>query len=128
MGPQVGGTLSVPIYSAGETKRKEKLAKIQIETAQYALDGTKLQVKALLENTLDEFEVQQKLLKIESENNELAKEHIKISIDRLRLGQATSLEVHQAQEDYVRSCTSLINFRYNLKLAETKLKQLAAAL
>jgi outer membrane protein len=128
IGPQVGGTLTVPIYSAGETKRKEKIAKIQAESAEYTYEATKLRVNTLLENTLDEFEIQQKLVKIESENNELAKEHIKISIERLRLGQTTSLEVHLAEEDYVRSCTSLINFRYNLKIAEAQLKQLVATL
>ena len=68
------------------------------------------------------------MLKIEKENNELTKENIKISIERLRLGQTTSLEVRLAQEDYVQSCTRLINFQYNLKIAETKLKQLVSAL
>jgi outer membrane protein TolC len=128
LGPQVGGTLVVPIYNAGEIKRKETIAKIQTQSADYDLQNIKLQVNAQLQNTLTEFENQQKLLKIETENNELAKENIQISIDRLKHGQATSLEVRQAQEDYVQSSTRLINFRYNLKLAETKLKQLVSNL
>jgi len=81
-----------------------------------------------LENTLTDFKNQQQLLQIETENNELAMENIKISLERLRLGQSTSLEVHIAQEDFVQSNTRLINFRYNLKLAETKLKQLVSGL
>lgn len=128
IGPQVGGTLVIPIYSAGETRRKVATAKIQTESAEYNLQNVKLQVKILLINTLTEFENQQKLLKIEIENNELAKENMKISLERLRLGQTTSLEVHLAEEDYVQSSTRLINFRYNLKIAETKLKQLASNL
>ena len=128
IGPHVGGTLVVPIYNAGETKRKEKTAKIQAESAQYDLENIKLQVSTELQNTLVEFENQQELLKIETENNELAKENIQISIDRLKHGQTTSLEVRQAQEDYVQSCTRLINFRYNLKMAETKLKQMVSEL
>ncbi|HJV78104.1 MAG TPA: TolC family protein [Paludibacter sp.] len=127
-GPQVGGTLVIPIYSAGETKRKETTAKIQAQSAEYDLQNIKLQVNTELINTLTEFENQQKLLKIETENNELAKENILISIERLKHGQATSLEVHLAQEDYVQSNTRLINFRYNLKIAETKLKQLVSNL
>lgn len=127
-GPLVGGTLVIPIYSAGETKRKETTAKIQAQSAEYDLQNIKLQVNTELINTLTEFENQQKLLKIETENNELAKENILISIERLKHGQATSLEVHLAQEDYVQSNTRLINFRYNLKIAETKLKQLVSNL
>jgi len=115
-------------YNAGETKRKETSAKIQTQSAAYDFQNIQLQVNIQLQNTLIDFENQQKLLKIESENNELAKENIQISLERLKPGQTTSLEVHQAQEDYVQSSTRLINFRYNLKMAETKLKQLVSNL
>ena len=128
IGPQVGGTLAIPVYSAGETKRKETVAKIQAQSAEYDYQNVKLQVNTELLNTLTDFENQQKLLKIETENNVLAKENIQISLERLKHGQATSLEVHLAQEDYVQSSTRLINFRYNLKIAETKLKQLVSGL
>lgn len=128
VGPQVGGTLTIPIYSAGETRRKVTTAKIQTESAELDLQSMKLQVNTLLQNTLTEFEDQQHLLKIETENNDLAKENLQISLERLKHGQTTSLEVHLAQEDYVQSNTRLINFRYNLKMAETKLKQLVSGL
>jgi len=128
VGPQVSGTLTVPLYSAGENKRKVAVARIEAESAKYDLENTKLQVNTLLENTLTDFENQQKMLQIEIENNELTRENMKISLERLRLGQTTSLEVHLAQEDYEMSCTRLINFKYSLKLAETKLKQLVSTL
>ena len=128
LGPQIGGTLVVPIYSAGENKRKENVARIQAKTAEYDFQNIKLQVNTQLQNTLTEFENQQELLKIETENNELAKENLQISIDRLKHGQTTSLEVRRAQDDYVQSSTRLINFRYALKLAETKLKQMVSIL
>ena len=127
-GPQVGGSVTIPIFSAGENKRKVAVAKIMARSADYDLQNIKLQVNTLLDNTLTDFENQQRLLQIETENNQLALENIKISLERLRLGQTTSLEVHIAQEDFVQSNTRLINFRYNLKLAETKLKQLVSAL
>ena len=127
-GPQIGGTLIVPIYSAGENKRKVSTAKIMVQNAEYDLRNVKLQVNTEFENAFTEFENQQKLLKIEKENNSLAKENIQICLERLRLGQSTSLEVRLAQQDYVQSSTRLINFQYNLKIAETKLKQLVSTL
>jgi outer membrane protein TolC len=127
-GPQISGTIKIPIYSAGENKRKVSTAKVNVQSSEYELQNIKLQIETIFENTITEFENQQKMLKIEKENNELTKENIKISIERLRLGQTTSLEVRLAQEDYVQSCTRLINFQYNLKIAETKLKQLVSAL
>jgi len=128
VGPQVGGSVVIPLFSAGENKRKVAVAKIQTQSAVYDLQNIKLQVNNLLDNTLIDYENQQRLLQIETENNELALENIKISLERLRLGQTTSLEVHIAQEDFVQSNTRLINFRYNLKLAETRLKQLVSDL
>ena len=128
LGPQVGATFVVPLFSAGENKRKIAVAKLESASAEFDLQNIKLQVNTLLDNTLTDFENQQRLFEIETENNELALENIKISLERLRLGQSTSLEVHIAQEDYVQSNTRLINFRYNLKLAETKLKQLVSDL
>lgn len=127
-GPQIGGKVVIPIYSAGENKRKVSAAKIQVQSAEYNLQNIKLQVNTMLDNTFTEFENQQRLLQIEKENNELTKENIQISLDRLRLGETTSLEVHLAQEEHVQSCTRLINFKYNLKIAETKLKQLVSSL
>ncbi|MDR1678972.1 MAG: TolC family protein [Prevotellaceae bacterium] len=125
-GPQVGATLTVPLYRAGETKRKVAQSKLELQTAQLDLDNIKLQAAADLENAYTAFEDQQKLLNIEIENNLLARENFEISLHRLRLGQTTSLEVHQAQEDFEQSAARLINFKYNLKIAETKLKQLVA--
>ena len=74
------------------------------------------------------YENQQRLLQIEVTNNEFTKEMLEISMQRMKLGQTNTLEVHQAQENYVQSCTRLINIKFNMKIAEIKLKQLLAEL
>jgi outer membrane protein TolC len=127
-GIQLGGTLSVPIYNFGETKRKVSLAKADLLSTGYNLENIRLQVKTDMLNAYTDFENQQQLLQIERENCKLAKENLEISLKRLQLGQTTSLEVHQAQESYMESLTRLINFEYNLKISETKIKQLISNL
>ena len=127
-GPQIGGTISIPIYQSGNVIRQIKTAKIQLQSAEYELESTKLQVNGQLQNALTQFENQQQLLKIEKDNAILAKENLEITIQRLRYGQTTSLEVTLAEGSFVESLTRLINFEYNLKVAETKLKQLLARL
>lgn len=127
-GPYIGGSFVIPLYSAGETKRKVSGAKIQLMSAEYEFESVKLKAYTELRNALTDFENQQKLLEIETENNALTRENLEISIHRLRLGQTTSLEVHQAQEYFVQSGTRLINFQYNLKIAEIRLKQLVSDL
>jgi outer membrane protein len=127
-GPQLGGTISIPLYQSGNALRQIDAAKIQLQSTEYSLERIKLQVNTELQNALTEYESQQQMLEIERVNSEMAKENLDISMQRLRLGQTTSLELHQALESYVGSYTRLINFEYNLKVAETKLKQLLSSL
>jgi outer membrane protein len=127
-GMQIGGTLSIPLYNGGETKRKISLARNELLNAQLNLDNERLQINRELQNSYNDYENQLQLLQIEKQNNQLAKENMDICLQRLKLGQTTSLEVHQSQESYAQSSTRLINFEYNVKLQETRLKQLIADL
>ena len=127
-GPQVGGSISIPIFQGGNLNRLISTSKIQLESAQYNLENSKIQVNTLLQNALTDFENQEHLLAIEKENTDLVKENLEISMQRLRYGQTTALEVRQAQQSYEDSFTRLINFKYNLKVAETRLRQLIAGL
>jgi outer membrane protein TolC len=125
-GPQIGGTLSIPLYQGGNIHRQVSVSTIQLKTSEYDLESTKLVLYTQLVNALSDFEAQGNLLTIEKNNRLLAKENLEISIQRLRLGESTSLELRQAQESYQESLTRLLNFEYNLKVSETKLKQLLA--
>jgi outer membrane protein TolC len=127
-GPLVGGSISIPIYQGGNTNRMIATSKVQLQSAEYNLESSKIQVNTQLENALTDFENQQNLLSIEKENTDLVKENLEISMQRLRYGQTTALEVRQAQQSYEDSFTRLINFKYNLKVAETRLRQLIAGL
>ena len=127
-GPQIGATFLLPIYQAGAISRQIETAKLQLQSFRYDLESVKQQVNSEVQNALDEFKNQGRLLFIEKDNTALAKENLDISMQRLRYGQSTSLELRQAEESYEDARTRLINIEYNLKIAETKLKQLMAQL
>jgi outer membrane protein TolC len=124
IGPSVGGSISIPIYQAGNASRQIRTARIQVSSDEYNLESIRLQMNQQLQNALTQFENQMNLLRIEKDNAILAKENLEISIQRLRFGETTSLEVSLAEGSFVDSLTRLISFEYNLKVAETKLKQL----
>ncbi|MCX6230468.1 MAG: TolC family protein [Bacteroidetes bacterium] len=127
-GPQIGGSISIPLYQSAKINRQISIASIEIQSATFNLENLKSQLNKDLQNAIVSYENQQRLLDIEKENNAFAKENLEISLQRLKLGQTNTIEVHLAQENYVQSMTRLINFKYNLKIAETKLKQLLAEL
>jgi outer membrane protein TolC len=127
-GPQLGATLSIPLYQAGNIRRQIAVARLQLESAKVTFESAKLQVNTQLQLALTEFDNQLQLLRIEKDNFALAKENLTISMQRLKLGQTTALEVRQAQESFQQSLTRLTNFGYAAKVAEIKLKQLMGAL
>ena len=128
LGPDFQGTISIPLYQAGRINRQVSTQKLEVETMNYNLENVKQMVSTDLSNAITDYEYQQNMLEIEKENNLLTKENLEISIQRLKQGETTTLEVHQAQDDYMQSCTRLISFEYNLKVAETKLRQLMSTL
>jgi outer membrane protein len=127
-GPMAGATLSIPIYEAGNIRRQIDVARLQLESAKINFESTKLEVNTELQLALTDFDNQLQLLQIEKNNFGLAQENLNISMQRLRLGQTTALEVRQAEESFQESLTRLTNFSYTAKVAEIKLKQLMGAL
>jgi outer membrane protein len=123
-GPQIGGFIRIPLYEGGNINRQINVAKLQLKSSTYSLQSITLEVNTQLQNALTTFEDLQKMLAIERQNALLVRENLNISMNRLRLGQTTSLEVHQAQESFEESRTRVINFEYLTKVAEAKLKQL----
>ena len=127
-GPQIGGSFNLPIFYGGNINRQVRVARLQQQSAVYDLESTKTAVNTELQNALSDYEHAIQLISLEKSNTLLARENLDISMDRLRLGQTTSLEVRQAEESYIQSLTRYIQFAYTAKVAETKVKQLIAAL
>lgn len=125
-GPVIGTTVTIPLYQSGNVKRQIATVRLQLKSVESELENVKLQTSIQLENILDDFENQRKLLAIEKGNMALAKENLDISLQRLKQGQSTALELKQAEESYGDALSRLINIEYGLKVAETKLKQLQA--
>jgi outer membrane protein len=127
-GPMIGGTVSIPLYQSGNVMRQITTARLQLKSTEAELENVKLETSVMLQNLLDEFDNQRQLLAIEKDNTALAKENLDISLARLKQGQSTSLELKQAEQSYEDALTRLLDIEYNLKVAETKLKQLLALL
>lgn len=122
LGPEMGVGLRMPIYQAGQINREVEKAKLNVQNAE--IDYEKSFLKALyeVENCQIEFETAKAALELEQENFELAKEYLTISAARMQQGQASLLEVHQAQVEYIESSARLVNLKMDAKLAELKLR------
>jgi outer membrane protein TolC len=66
-GPGISGTISIPIYSAGENRRQVEGARIRLNSAGYNLQDITLLVNTRLLNAWTNFQNQKRLLEIETE-------------------------------------------------------------
>ncbi len=127
-GLNYGVTASVNIFNGLLQSRREKTAKIQSQAASISYEAAKLSLETnwnlLLNNYKNNFE----LLKLERENQIVAKRNIDISIEKYNLGGISSLQLREAQKAYIDANSRYVNALYQFKLAETSLLELSSSI
>lgn len=127
-GLNAGFSLNIPLFNGLNTIRVNKIAAIEIESAQFNLERARFQVKLGYYRALKDFQNAKALLELEEDNILLADENVKIAAERFRLAQSTSIEYREAQLSYIDALTRLVNARYTAKAAETELLRLRGEL
>jgi outer membrane protein len=119
-----GLTASVNIFDGFNQVRRERVAKLQINSADIRSNlvqqQVETQINALYINYLSGLD----LIRLEQSNVEIAKRNLEISLDKYRLGNITPLEVREAQRNYLDAQTRFFNDQYQTKLAEISLKEI----
>jgi outer membrane protein TolC len=101
-----------------------KQAELNIQYQQLNLESQKSTINLNVLNAFREYEFQKQALELEEANILLAKENVNIILETYRLGQATYLQLREAQKSLEDAYDRLIAARYNTKLAETELLRL----
>ncbi len=127
-GLNAGFSLNIPLFNGLNTIRQNKVASIQISTAQFNLDKARFQTKLSFYKAIKDFSNAKEQLKLEEENILLADENQKIALERFRLAQSTAIELREAQASFINAQTRLLNARYVAKVAETELLRLQGEL
>lgn len=116
--------ITIPILNGFNVKRQIKQAQLDIDYLNIQYKNQKSQIDLGITNAFKDYELQKKTLALEEENILLAKENVFISLERLRLGITTYLELRETQKSLELAYDRLIAARYNTKLAETELLRL----
>lgn len=119
-----GVGVTIPILNGFNTKRLIQQAQLDIDWLNISYKNQKSQIDLGITNAFKDYELQKKMLALEEENILLAKENVYISLERLRLGISTYLELRETQKSLELAYDRLIAARYNTKLAETELLRL----
>ncbi len=119
-----GVGVTIPIFNGFNVKRQIQQAQLDIDYLDISYKNQKTKIDLGITNAFKDYQLQKKTLALEEENILLAKENVFISLERLRLGITTYLELRETQKSLELAYDRLIAARYNTKLAETELLRL----
>lgn len=120
-GLNYGLTLGMDIFDGFERKREKSNAKISIENQKYQYQEIEQEVKGDLITFYYAYENNLRLLKLEEQNLEVARENLGIAMERYKLGNLSGIDLREVQKSLLDAEERLISARYLTKLAEISL-------
>jgi outer membrane protein len=116
---------SINIFDGYNQKRREQNAKLGSLIAEYQVNDLRNTLHAVLERTFLSYRNSLDLIKLESENYDIARQNVDIAFERFKVGNSTSYELREVQRNAVAAQTRLIEAQFNAKMAEIELIRLA---
>ncbi|MGI4021224.1 MAG: TolC family protein [Janthinobacterium lividum] len=127
-GLNYGLTASVNIFDGFNQTRRERVAKLQINSADIRQSQIRLLVEAQINSLYINYLSGLDLIRLGQSNVEIAKKNLDISLEKYRLGNITPLEVREAQRNYLDAQTRFFNDQYQTKLSEVSLKEITGSI
>jgi outer membrane protein TolC len=124
-GTFIGVNLALPIYNGGASKRAYTNAKIATQSAKLQLENATLDLNTELFKTYKNYLNSIKQAPIEQENFKMSQELLGLVMQKYQLGQATMVDVKQAQQSFETAGFRLTSLQFTAKIAEIELKRLS---
>ena len=124
-GPFLGFNLSIPIYAGTANKRAYKNAQINTVSAKIQYDNTAQNLSTELFKTYQNYQNSLKQTPVEIENYKMSDALLSLVMERFKLGEATIVDVKQAQQSFETAGFRLTSLQFSAKIAEIELKRLS---
>lgn len=123
-GYNYGFALNIPIFNQFRVKKQIKQDELNVSFQKLNYENQYSLVNLNILNAFGNYRQQQKALKLEEENIQLARENVDIIWQTYRLGMATLVQLREAQLSLAQAYDRLIAARYSVKVSETELMRL----
>ena len=120
-----GFNATLNVFDGFNQHRNEKIAKLQIENSQIAIEQQNMILDTQLSTAFQTYLTNLELIDLEEDNQAIAKQNLDITLDKFRIGTITTLDFRTAQLNYVNAKVRYSNAQYEAKLSEIALKELA---
>ncbi len=124
-GMSYGLTLGMDLFDGFNRRREKTNARIEMENRQVEYLEIEQQVKADLLTIYYGYENNLRLLRLEEQNLEVARENLEIALERYKLGSLAGLELREVQKSLLDAEERLISVKYQAKMAEISLMQIS---
>lgn len=121
-----GATLN--LFDGFNQNRNEKMGKVALENAEIAIAQQEQALTSLVNTTYQTYLTNISLMELEERNEAIAKENLDITVEKYRIGIIPTIEFRTAQLNYINASVRLSNAKFQAKLSEIVLKQLAGNL
>jgi len=124
-GLNYGLTLGFDIFDGFNRRRERSNALIAIQNRKMEFKEVEQEVKADLLTIYYAYENNLRLLRLEEQNLEVARENLEIALERYKLGSLAGLELREVQKSLLDAEERLISVKFQTKLAEVSLFQIS---
>jgi outer membrane protein TolC len=124
-GPFLGATLSIPIYAGSTAKKNATNAKISTQNASIQAKSVTKDVFTNATKTFDAYKNSVEQLPVEEGNFTMSQSLLDLVMQKYQVGQATMVDVKQAQQSFENAGFRLVSIKYNAKVAEIELKRIS---
>jgi outer membrane protein TolC len=127
-GPSFGLTLSYNLFNGFNTNRQISNAGIEIGTADIIFKDTDLGIKTNLYKLYNEYLSNIEIMKLESANQDVAKENVDIALEKYKLGSINDIELREIQKKLIDAQYQLLLSEFQAKMAEIELLRISGEL
>lgn len=124
-GLNYGLTATMPIFNNFSQNRNEKIAKLQVENSSLKVEQQKQTVTAQLSSAFQTYLTNIALAKLEESNEAIAKRNMEITLEKFKIGTVATIEFRNAQENYINAIARNSNAKFQAKISEIALQQIA---
>jgi len=124
-GTFLGVNLSIPLYAGGASKKTYKNAKINTASANTQYENAVAKMSTNVTKTYQSYQTSVKQLPTETENYKMSQALLNLIMQKFQLGQATIVDVKQAQQSFENAGFRLVSLVYTAKVAEVELKRMS---
>lgn len=123
-----GLTLSFDIFDGFNRQRRRENAAVRQRTAELVVEDVRTQLTTDLTSVYTSYRNRLELVALERDNLEATAANVDLALERFRLGEITSVELREVQEQLIQAESRLVTAQFEAKQAEVALLRLSGQL